>query len=359
MGNGKLSRGWRIGRTLGYFVLLFAVVLPGVDFFLLLLYDRLGGGAHTVAIGALSLWAGFFVLIVIFRRLAAFSPLFLLTRGWKIARLSVKGCIAEPPPEIRRSDLYLAVLAPGAFQAALGLLLLLIGAFFGASAAGYALRFAGCSGLLGGWMYLFPTERRGNGNDGYFLWRLRRFPQTERVLTLIFRIKAANARANTYDAFPDSLKEELARYECADYSYQNELIPLYVHGHILFAQEDREGAKAVYRKITESPAPEEFRGRAYGELFYFALLEKAPAEELKILYQRAINPEAPDNTSRHRVMIAYLLLYQKDAPKAEEEYHILLHMAKREPIKAQAALDLREAERICALAKETEAVGRE
>ena len=50
--------------------------------------------------------------------------------------------------------------------------------------------------------------------------------------------------------------------------------------------------------------------------------------------------------SRKRLMYAYYLLYKKDETAAQKEYEALLKTAATHPVKAEGAIELKEAERV-------------
>lgn len=270
--------------------------------------------------------------------------------GWRFVSFRFgQGLLLDPPAPVNgKYPCVCYLLCGGGSSLLIGLLLLGIGFFM---PIGDFLRCFGFLELVYAWGRLFPHRYGERGNDGYWLLRIRKDPRQSAVLWLHRKLAVEMTRAETYADFSEETVKALMEYECGNFGYGGEVVPLYFRAHYLFAQGDREGASAVYRMIAESAASDEMKGRAYCELFYAAILDGVPKEELSALYQKSTGSKkrTKDNTARRRLMVAVRLLYEKDENRAEEEYQALLRLCRTEPFRAQAALDLREARRVRAL----------
>lgn len=340
------SRAWRAADLIGRLVLIYAAVFNGVYAVYPFFYgDDL---ARSFLMTMLFIAVGTTVSHWFFRLFGEVSRLLCIpVAGWRFVsfrfgqRRGVR-CLLDPPALVNgECPCVCYLLCGGMSNLLLGILLIVIGFFV---PIGDFLRFFGFLAFCYAWRSFIP---RGC-NDGFWLLRLREDPKRSAVIWLLRKLSVETERAETYVDFSEETVNALMEYECGDFGCGDEVIPLYYRAHYLFAREDREGAAVVYRMIAESAAPDLWKGRAYCELFYAAILDGAPKEELSALYERVSrsrkNPK--DNTSRRRLKYAVRLLYEKDEPRAEEEYQALLRLYKTEPFRAQAALDLREAKRV-------------
>lgn len=270
--------------------------------------------------------------------------------GWRFVSFRFgQGLLLDPPAPVNGQYACVCYLLFGGLSSLL-LGILLIGIGFFAPIADF-LRCFGFLGLVYAWERLFPHCCGGRGNDGYWLLRIRKDPKQSAVIWLHRKLAVEMTRAETYGDFSEETVNALMEYECGDFGCDGEVVPLYYRAHYLFARGDRAGAAAVYRMIAESAASDEMKGRAYCELFYAAILDGAPKEELSALYQKSTGSKkrTKDNTSRRRLMVAVRLVCEKNEARAEEEYQALLRLCGTETLRAQAALDLREAKRVRAL----------
>ncbi len=270
--------------------------------------------------------------------------------GWRFVSFRFgQGLLLDPPAPVNGEyPCVCYLLCGGGSSLLIGLLLLGIGFFM---PIGDFLRCFSFLELVYAWGRLFPHCYGGRGNDGYWLLRIRKDPKQSAVLWLHRKLAVEMTRAETYADFSEETVKALMEYECGDFGYGGEVVPLYFRAHYLFAQGDREGAAAVYRMITDSAAPDLLKGRAYCELLYAALFDGTTKEELSALYQKSTGSKkrTKDNTARRRLMVAVRLVCEKDEARAEEEYQALLRLCGTAPFRAQAALDLREAKRVRAL----------
>ena len=92
-----------------------------------------------------------------------------------------------------------------------------------------------------------------------------------------------------------------------------------------------------------------FRKEACCELIYLEIMGECNPEKIESLADKkqleyikltALYP------SRKRLMYAYYLLYKKDEKSAQKEYEALLKTAATHPVKAEGAIELKEAERV-------------
>lgn len=287
----------------------------------------------------------------VFRSLGEVARLLCIpVAGWRFVsfRFGQGGvrCLLDPPSPVNgECPCVCYLLCGGGSNLLLGILLVGIGFF---TPIGNYLRVFGFLALCCAWQRLYPRCFRDVGNDGYWLLRIRKDPKQSAVLRLLQKLTVEMSRAETYADFSEETVNALMEYECGDFGYGDEVVPLYYRAHYLFAQGDRAGAAAVYRMIAESAAPEMLKGRAYCELLYAAIFDGTPKEELFVLQERVANlrKNVKDNTSRRRLMVAVRLVCEKDKARAEEEYQALLRLCKTAPFRAQAALDLREAKRV-------------
>ena len=133
-------------------------------------------------------------------------------------------------------------------------------------------------------------------------------------------------------AFDDELK------------FESELI------NILFEKGCYEEIREMYQRIANSDVVLDlFKKEARCELLYFEIMGECNPEKVEKLADKkqleyirltALYP------SRKRLMYAYYLLYKKDEAAAQKEYEALLKTAATHPVKAEGAMELKEAERV-------------
>lgn len=351
MGNtvGK-SRAWIISFFIGVIVLTYTAAFNGLftiypyfcgdDFARSLLMTML------LALGSMWIFLWFLSLLTEAARLLCIP-----VAGWRFVSFRFgqgggRHALLDPPPLVNgECPCVCYLLCGGLCSLLIGILLIAISFF---TPIGGFLRYFGFLAFSFTWWGLFPRCFGGTGSDGYWLLRIRNDPKQSAVLRLLQKITVETNRAETYGDFSEETVNALMEYECGNFSFGDEVIPLYYRAHYLFAQGDRAGASAVYRMIADSAAPDLLKGRAYCELLYAAIFDGTSKDELFVLYQRVLDlrKSVKDNTSRRRLMYAVRLVCEKNEARAEEEYQALLRLCRTETVRAQAALDLREAKRV-------------
>lgn len=344
------SRAWIIAFFIGIVVFSYAAAFNCMD----AVYPYFYGDVFvrtlllTMLFMLVSMWAAYWFLGLLAE---AARLLCIPVAGWRFVSFRFgqgggRHALLDPPPLVNGECPCVCYLLCGGLSSLL-IGILLIGISFFTPIGGF-LRYFGFLAFSFTWWGLFPRCFGGTGSDGYWLLRIRNDPKQSAVLRLLQKITVETNRAETYGDFSEETVNALMEYECGDFSFGDAVIPLYYRAHYLFAQGDRAGAAAGYRMIADSAAPDLLKGRAYCELLYAALFDGTTKEELFVLYERVSQSgkRTRDNTSRRRLMYAVRLVCEKNEARAEEEYQALLRLCRTETIRAQAALDLREAKRV-------------
>lgn len=198
---------------------------------------------------------------------------------------------------------------------------------------------------------LFPAKVSGTMNDGYqIFFELPRNPKARTAQYCLLSANAILTEAESTKDLPEKLIGTILNF---DYSNLNDTATanLLLYKATILQEESRyDETKEIFQHIADSPDTLQlFKNEAKCELMYYEIMGGCDAEKIDSLYdnkQAEYIKATSLYPSRRRLMYAYYLLYKDDKAKAEEEYQALLKTAKSHPIKADGAIELKEAERV-------------
>ena len=256
------------------------------------------------------------------------------------------------PPICKPSEcpFFLYLLGGGAANILTGEIALLIGSFT-TGLPSIILNIFAIVGFGLGIMNLFPAKMGGTMNDGYQIFI--ELPKNPKAKTAQYLLLAANAiltESESTDDLPEEVKNEIM-----DFSYDNlgdtaAANLLLYKAAILSEKGCYEEIREIYQRISDSDnVLDLFRKEARCELLYLEIMgdcnperieRLADKKQLEYIKLTALYP------SRKRLMYAYYLVYKRDEALAEKEYEALLKTAETHPVKAEGAIELKEAERV-------------
>ncbi len=260
-------------------------------------------------------------------------------------------CLMIPPEcEPENCPFFLYLLGGGLINIVTGVIAFGIGMLTG-GVAQIILNIFAIIGIGTGLSNLFPAKVGGTMNDGYQIFI--EFPRNKDSKKYNYLLLSANAiltEAESTKEMPEKIRNAILN---ADYSNLSDTgcANLYCYKATILQDDGRyEECKEVYQRIADSPDTLQiFKNEAKCELIYHEIMGGCNAEKIDALYDKkqaeyikatALYP------SRKRLMYAYHLIYKNDKAKADEEYQALLKTAKSHPVKADGAIELREAERV-------------
>ena len=272
---------------------------------------------------------------------------------WKKTTVAGTGgqCLMIPPEcEPEKCPFFLYLLGGGLFNIVTGCIALLI-AFYVHSIAASVLTVFAIIGIGLGLSNLFPAKMGGTMNDGYQIFiEFPRNKESKKYNYLLLSSHAALTNAETTKDIPEKLRNAVLN---ADYSNLSDTgcANLYCVKASLLQDDGRyKECREVYQRIADSPDTLQiFKNEAKCELMYFEIMDECNAEKIDALYDKKLAEYIKLTAlypSRKRLMYAYYLIYKQDEAKAEEEYNALVKAAQTHPVKAEGAIELKEAERI-------------
>lgn len=260
-------------------------------------------------------------------------------------------CLMSPPIcKPSECPFFLYLLGGGAANILTGEIALLIGSFT-TGLPSIILSIFAIVGFGLGVMNLFPAKMGGTMNDGYQIFI--ELPKNPKAKTAQYLLLAANAiltESESTDDLPEEVKNEIM-----DFSYDNlgdtsTANLLLYKAAILSEKGCYEEIREIYQRISDSDnVLDLFRKEARCELLYLEIMGDCDPERIERLADKkqleyikltALYP------SRKRLMYAYYLVYKRDEALAEKEYEALLKTAETHPVKAEGAIELKEAERV-------------
>ncbi len=260
-------------------------------------------------------------------------------------------CLMIPPEcEPEKCPFFLYLLGGGLFNIVTGGIAFGIGMLTG-GVAQVILNIFAIIGIGTGLANLFPAKVGGTNNDGYQIFV--EFPRSSEAKKYNYLLLSANAiltEAESTKELPEKIKDTILNSDYSDLSNTG-IANLYCYKAAILQDEGRyEECREVYQNIADSSdVLHIFKNEAKCELIYHEIMGECNAEKIDALYDKkqaeyikatALYP------SRKRLMYAYHLIYKNDKAKADEEYRALLKTAKSHPIKADGAIELKEAERV-------------
>lgn len=202
---------------------------------------------------------------------------------------------------------------------------------------------------------LFPAKVGGTNNDGYQIFiELPGNPQSKKYLCCLLTANAILTENDSTKALPEKIRDTILNSDYSDLSNTG-IANLYCFKAAILQEEGRyEECREVYQRIADSEgALQLFKNEAKCELIYHEIMGDCSAEKIDSLYDKKQAEYIKATSlypSRRRLMYAYHLIYKNDKAKADEEYQALLKAAKTHPSRAEGAIELKEAERVTALA---------
>ncbi len=202
---------------------------------------------------------------------------------------------------------------------------------------------------------LFPAKVGGTNNDGYQIFiELPGNHQSKKYLCCLLTANAVLTENESTKALPGKIRDTILNSDYSDLSNTG-AANLYCFKATILQEEGRyDECREVYQNIADSPdVLQLFRNEAKCELIYYEIMGECNAEKIDTLYDKKQAEYIKATSlypSRRRLMYAYHLIYKNDKAKADEEYQALIKTAKTHPVKTEGAIELKEAERVTALA---------
>ena len=273
----------------------------------------------------------------------------------KLKKTTVAGtggqCLMTPPScEPAECPFFLYLQGGGAANIVTAVIALFVGSMLSGLPSILLRIFAICGCGLG-IMNLFPAKMSGTMNDGYQIFI--ELPDNPKSKTAQYLLLSANAILtqveSTYD-LPEKVKSAIMDFDYSDLGDTATSNLLLYKAAILTEMGSYKETEEIYQRIYDSKETLDiFRKEACCELIYLEIMGECNPErieklggkkQLEYIKLTALYP------SRKRLMYAYYLLYKKDEKSAQKEYEALLKTAATHPVKAEGAIELKEAERV-------------
>lgn len=260
-------------------------------------------------------------------------------------------CLMTPPEcEPEKCPFFLYLLGGGLLNIITGGIALLI-AFYVNSTVATILTVFAVMGIGLGVSNLFPAKMGGTMNDGYQIFiEMPGNPKSKASQYCLLASNAVLTNSESTDMLPEKLRNTILDFDYSDLGNTGTANLYLYKATILFENGRYDEVKDIYERVNESPDTIElFKKEARCELIYLEIMGDCNAEKIEKLADKkqmeyikatALYP------SRKRLMYAYYLIYKNDTAKAEDEYKALVKTAESHPVKAEGAIDLKEAERV-------------
>ena len=337
------------------------------------LFPEENTGAELIALGGLVLLGLVFIFIHVIIHEGG-HLLFGLMTGWKYVsfrigcftlvkqdnklkfkKTTVAGtagqCLMSPPLcEPSKCPFFLYLLGGGALNILTGGIALLIGSIT-TGLPSIILNIFAIVGFGLGVMNLFPAKMGGTMNDGYQIFiELPKNPKSKTAQYLLLAANALLTESESANDMPEAIRDEIMNFDYSDISDTATANLLLYKAAILFENGCYDEIGEIYQRVADSGnVLDLFRKEDRCELLYLEIMGDCNAEKIEKLADKkqleyirltALYP------SRKRLMYAYYHLYKKDEAAAQKEYEALLKTAATHPVKAEGAMELKEAERV-------------
>ena len=260
-------------------------------------------------------------------------------------------CLMSPPLcEPSKCPFFLYLQGGGAANIVTAVIALLIGSCLSGLPSIILKIFAICGCGLG-IMNLFPAKMGGTMNDGYQIFiELPNNPKSKTAQYLLLAANALLTESESAADMPEAIKSEIINFDYSDLSDTATTNLFLYKAAILFERGCYEEIREMYQRIADSGVTLDlFKKEARCELLYLEIMGECNPERIEKLADKkqleyikltALYP------SRKRLMYAYYLIYKKDEEMAAKEYEALLKTAETHPVRAEGAMELKEAERV-------------
>lgn len=276
---------------------------------------------------------------------------------WKKTTVAGTGgqCLMIPPEvEYEKCPFFLYLLGGGLANIVTGGIAFLIGMLTG-NTAQVILNIFAIMGFGLGLSNLFPAKMGGTMNDGYQIFiEFPGNPSTKKYMSCLLTANAVLTEAESTRELPEKIRDAILNSDYSDLG-NTSIANLYCYKAAILQDEGSyDECREIYQRIADSgEVLQIFKNEAKCELIYYEIMNDCNAEKIEQLADKNQLEYIKATSlypSRRRLMYAYYLIYKNDKAKADEEYQALLKAAKTHPVKAEGVIELREAERITALA---------
>jgi len=206
-------------------------------------------------------------------------------------------------------------------------------------------------GFATGLSNLFPAKLSGIANDGYqIFFELSGGKEAKKYIYCLLMANAVLTHADSTKALPENVRNIIMELDDKDMSNLSAVNLLFFKATTLQEEEKYEEAQEIFQKIIDMPdVLQLFKNEANCELLYYEIMGECNEEKIEAIYDKKLKDYIKLTAmypSRKRLMYAYHLIYKKDEAEAEKEYQALLKAAETHPVKAEGAIEKKEAQRV-------------